>query len=842
MALKITVTADADQFDREMRRTQQIAEKTAGKVKTDLGGMDSASSGGLFGRMSEGARSFGSTSLSAIGSVTNGLSSMLPGVGGVADGFLSAGTAGMGAMGAVGLAAGGAVTAIVGVGAALYKLGQEWDDYQDSLAIKTGATADEIAGMQQVAENVTSKWAVSMEDLGGIQAVYRSRLGETAAENEHLAATTANLARLTGEDMTQAATGAADVFQRWNVATGDQASTLDMFFVASQESGKSVTDLEGAVATAAATMGPFGYSLKETTDVMAAAAKTGSDLTVVTGGLNKMMVKLESAQAAEAQTAKASARADEQQAAAKLARSKAIKTATEGVDRAQAGLSKAQAEYQKWLSSGKERAVADARRQLASATKAVDDAVRGVTAAEKDLQIAMRGPQESDLADARLAVAEANDRVSSSLVENVDAQRALVEAQTAGNIDDIPALQARLAASQTAVTRSKSDAAKAEQKLTDLQQWSASKAPEVLAAQAQLKSAQDQVAEATQRRVDTEQSLQDRLGVAMDGAPQQLEFQAKIRDAQAAVADAQGKVADASQRTASANTDVATSMEEQSKLGPTATKVLSDLGLSHASAAEQAKGLNDWLMKNAASQDGERLAFELFGKGAPQILQTYKSIGGVIDEVAAKTANSSGKIDETAGATDDAAERMAVAWNRFKAAFAPVGEWFMGVLAGALDWMSKLPEKAENVVIRMVGTFITLPDLMSRVWRDVKSAATWGINSIIDKVNSLSDLWNNSMGSFAAELGLDINIPHIPHISLAKGGIVTGPTLAMIGDNPARREAVIPLPERGDLLGGGNSGGDVTVIINTLTGDAAAMKRAVLDAIAQAKREGSWAA
>jgi hypothetical protein len=194
----------------------------------------------------------------------------------------------------------------------------------------------EISEMRALIECVTPDIGWGLRDRTLLEVLYgaglrvseacRLRWGETAAENEHLAATTANLARLTGEDMTQAAAGAADVFQRWNVATGDQSATLDMFLVASQESGKSVSELESAVSTAAATMGPFGYSLKETTDVMAAAAKTGSDLTVVTGGLNKMMVKLEGAQAAEAQTAKAAARADEQQAAAKLARSKPTTT------------------------------------------------------------------------------------------------------------------------------------------------------------------------------------------------------------------------------------------------------------------------------------------------------------------------------------------------------------------------------------------------------------------------------------------------------------------------------------------------------------------------------------
>jgi len=49
--------------------------------------------------------------------------------------------------------------------------------------------------------------------------------------------------------------------------------------------------------------------------------------------------------------------------------------------------------------------------------------------------------------------------------------------------------------------------------------------------------------------------------------------------------------------------------------------------------------------------------------------------------------------------------------------------------------------------------------------------------------------------------------------ALANGGVTTGPTLAMIGDNPSGKEAVIPFERMGEFMGkyGGASGGDVNV-------------------------------
>ena len=52
----------------------------------------------------------------------------------------------------------------------------------------------------------------------------------------------------------------------------------------------------------------------------------------------------------------------------------------------------------------------------------------------------------------------------------------------------------------------------------------------------------------------------------------------------------------------------------------------------------------------------------------------------------------------------------------------------------------------------------------------------------------------------------------------AKGGITTGPTLAMVGDNPSGKEAIIPLEKMGQIFGGmqggGTGGGRLTATVS----------------------------
>jgi hypothetical protein len=94
------------------------------------------------------------------------------------------------------------------------------------------------------------------------------------------------------------------------------------------------------------------------------------------------------------------------------------------------------------------------------------------------------------------------------------------------------------------------------------------------------------------------------------------------------------------------------------------------------------------------------------------------------------------------------------------------------------------------------------------LWEGIKGAVKIGVNGIISmlnwfikKINSISigplPNWD-ILGEYAgAEIGF--SIPQIP--KLAKGGIATGPTLAMVGEG-SEDEAIMPLSKLGSLMGG----------------------------------------
>ncbi|CAB4149861.1 hypothetical protein UFOVP561_1, partial [uncultured Caudovirales phage] len=101
--------------------------------------------------------------------------------------------------------------------------------------------------------------------------------------------------------------------------------------------------------------------------------------------------------------------------------------------------------------------------------------------------------------------------------------------------------------------------------------------------------------------------------------------------------------------------------------------------------------------------------------------------------------------------------------------------------------------------------------------------------------NGIAKMWNNTVGKLSFEFpswviglgGKGFSVPNIPY--LADGGIVTGPTLAMIGERGP--EAVIPLSGRGGGMG------NYTINITGGLGSSAEIGTAVVNAIRAFNRQ-----
>jgi phage-related protein len=144
-------------------------------------------------------------------------------------------------------------------------------------------------------------------------------------------------------------------------------------------------------------------------------------------------------------------------------------------------------------------------------------------------------------------------------------------------------------------------------------------------------------------------------------------------------------------------------------------------------------------------------------------------------------------------------------WNIVGAVVGPVWNIIKNMAQAGLAWLqAKFIEYSAPITSAWTILWTGLGESVKTVWEGVKNFIKESINWVISKVNVVISAINSVVSTGALAFGKTAyQIPNIP--MLANGGIVTGPTLAMVGE--AGPEAIIPLNRAGGAMG-------ITVNIN----------------------------
>lgn len=116
-------------------------------------------------------------------------------------------------------------------------------------------------------------------------------------------------------------------------------------------------------------------------------------------------------------------------------------------------------------------------------------------------------------------------------------------------------------------------------------------------------------------------------------------------------------------------------------------------------------------------------------------------------------------------------------------------------------------------------------DFASAIGAKIKEVVN---TQVIDRINKGLDVLEVAIGKLPGVGRPNLSIPH-----LASGGITTGPMLALIGDNPGGREAVIPL-DKYDI-----GGTTYNIYVTTGVGDPVAIGKEVKRYLAAADNAGA---
>lgn len=149
-------------------------------------------------------------------------------------------------------------------------------------------------------------------------------------------------------------------------------------------------------------------------------------------------------------------------------------------------------------------------------------------------------------------------------------------------------------------------------------------------------------------------------------------------------------------------------------------------------------------------------------------------------------------------------------WNRIKAPFTSVADWFENIFKGAWNAIKKA----------FTGVGKWFKNLFNGIISFIKAPINFlidGLNTLIKGVNKISfDVPKWVPGIGGKKFGFDI--PQIPH--LAKGGLVKAPTLAVVGDNmgasSGNPEVVSPLNKLKGMIQESSDNGDMEILSQIL--------------------------
>jgi len=169
-----------------------------------------------------------------------------------------------------------------------------------------------------------------------------------------------------------------------------------------------------------------------------------------------------------------------------------------------------------------------------------------------------------------------------------------------------------------------------------------------------------------------------------------------------------------------------------------------------------------------------------------------------------------------------------------KKAWSAVWGWVSNFFKNTWDTIGTNLSNAIGTIVGFVkGIKDKITKVAANIWDGLKGGLSTVVNWIIDRINDVLNVVQGAIDAFNKLPGPDINVHlnPLPHVALASGGIVTRPTMALIGE--AGPEAVIPL--------GRGGGFGQTIVVNVhagAIGNEQYLARVVSHALTQASRKG----
>lgn len=178
---------------------------------------------------------------------------------------------------------------ILAIGTASVAAWKQVDEGLDTIATKTGATGEQLDGMRQILESITTSIPVGFAEAGTAIGEVNTRFGVTGQELEQLSTLFLQFAHINSVDVNSSVDAVSKALAAFGMDASSAGSMLDALNVVGQQTGVNVTTLATLLAQNAAAFQQMGISAYDAAAFLGQADMAGIEATTMLTGLKKAM-------------------------------------------------------------------------------------------------------------------------------------------------------------------------------------------------------------------------------------------------------------------------------------------------------------------------------------------------------------------------------------------------------------------------------------------------------------------------------------------------------------------------------------------------------------------------
>ncbi|WP_018119420.1 phage tail tape measure protein [Corynebacterium mastitidis] len=181
--------------------------------------------------------------------------------------------------------------AAAATGAALFKVGQDFDEAYDAIRVGTGASGEAFEGLKESARNVYKEIPAmdgGFQQVGSTLADLNTRLGLTGEPLEKM---TSQFVELSNMGIDADINDVSAALSAFGVEANQAPAAMDELFRASQATGLTISELAQSAVKGAPQLKEFGFDMAESAALVGKLDKAGVEADKVLAGMGKAMVQ-----------------------------------------------------------------------------------------------------------------------------------------------------------------------------------------------------------------------------------------------------------------------------------------------------------------------------------------------------------------------------------------------------------------------------------------------------------------------------------------------------------------------------------------------------------------------